>query len=184
MKSLAVTILAGAAALAIATPPGAAMAAKAPSSISGLQALSDRAAIEDLVGRYEWALDAGDAQAYGALFAEDGVLSSGFAPDQNGRAAIVKLIEDLNKRFAAPSTPGGKRPMRIQHILSNLVIDLHGDRADARSYWTEVWNPKGPGLEVRAAGHYEDQLVKRGGKWMFSHRRIADDIMPAVTPGP
>ncbi len=184
MKTLAAAAMGALAALAIATEPVAAASA-GPAPLSARQ-VQDRLAIEDLMGRYEWALDAGDARAYGALFAEDGVLAS-VAGEQKGRAAIVKMIEDLVKRFSAavPASgvgTSGRRPMRIQHILSNLVVDLHGDTAEARSYWTEIWNPKGPGLEVRAAGHYEDRLVRRGGTWWFARRQIVDDIMPASPP--
>ena len=171
MNSLASAVLGGALALAVVSGPASAAEPKAAPAASASRALADRLAIEDLMGRYEWALDAGDAQAYAALFTPDAVLSSSVG-DQTGRPAIVKMIQGLAQR----------RTARIQHILSNLVIDLHGDEADAKSYWTEVWNPKGPGLEVRAAGHYEDKLVRRHGKWWFARRKIAEDIMPAVRP--
>ncbi len=192
MKSLAATVLGGAAALAVASGP--AQAATAPATAappiaaakpapSPTRALADKAAIEDLMARYEWALDAGDAKAYGALFTEDARITASFG-DENGRAAIVKMVEDLKARMGntrpAGAPAGVANPIRIQHILSNLVIDLHGDTAEAKSYWTEIWDPKGPTLEVRAAGHYEDSLVRKGGKWWFARRHIAEDIMPAA----
>ncbi len=193
MKTLATAILGGVAALALASSPASAATASAPAAppaakpaLSPTRALADRLAIEDLLARYEWALDAGDAQGYGALFAEDGVITSNFA-NPNGRAAIVKMIVDLKARMGtarpAGAPEGVANPILIQHILSNIVIDLHGDTADAKSTWTEIWNPKGPSLEVRAAGHYEDKLVRKGGKWWFARRHIADDIMP-VAPKP
>lgn len=135
--------------------------------------VADQLMIQDLMARYEWALDSGDAKAYAALFAEDGVL--GFSGgEQKGRASIQKAIEDLGKSFAA-SMSGGQPP-KIQHILSNLVIEQHGDVADAKAFWTEIWNPTGKAMGVRAAGHYEDKLVKRGGKWWFARRQIIDDF--------
>ena len=190
MKTLATAILGGVAALSLASGPAAAApaAAGAPTApaapkaaASSTRALADRLAIQDLLARYEWALDAGDPEGYGALFAEDGMITSGFA-NPNGRAAIVKMIVDLKARMGtarpAGAPEGVANPILIQHILSNIVIDLHGDTADAKSTWTEIWNPKGPSLEVRAAGHYEDKLVRKGGKWQFARRHIADDIMP------
>ena len=182
MKTLAAIVLGGATALAVMTAQPACAAAD-QAAPSALRQVQDRQAITDMMARYEWALDSGDAQAYGALFAEDAVLVSTVG-NQTGRPAIVKMIEDLVKRFAAaspgPAGPNGRRPMRLQHILSNLVIDLHGDTADAKSFWTEVWNPKGAGLEVRVSGHYEDKLVRRNGKWWFARREIVDDIMPGA----
>ena len=142
-------------------------------------AVADQLAIQQLMARYEWALDGGDARAYAALFADDGVLV--FAGrEQKGRAAIQAAIENLARSFSA-SGPAGAPPPKIQHILSNLVVEQHGDTADARSFWTEIWNPTGKAMGVRAAGHYEDRLVKKGGRWWFSRRQIFDDF---PTPAP
>jgi uncharacterized protein (TIGR02246 family) len=141
---------------------------------------ADQLAIQDLMARYEWALDAGDAKGYAALFAEDGRMVFGGVNERVGRAVIQKEIESLNRSFSG-AFPAGVKP-RIQHILSNLVIVQHGDSAEAKSFWTEIWNPTGKAVGVRAAGHYEDKLVKRGGAWMFARREIFDDF--PQTPAP
>jgi uncharacterized protein (TIGR02246 family) len=156
-------------------------AAAAGAAPAPAPAAADQLAIQQLMARYEWALDSGDAKAYASLFADDGVLA--FAGgEQKGRAAIQKSIEDLVKRFSA-SAPTGAPPRRIQHILSNLVIEQHGDAAEAKAFWTEIWNPTGKAMGVRAAGHYEDRLVKKGGQWWFARRQIFDDFPePAATP--
>jgi uncharacterized protein (TIGR02246 family) len=139
---------------------------------------ADQLMIQDVMARYEWALDSGDAKAYAGLFADDGTLV--FAGNERkGRAAIQTEIETLVKTFAA----SGNAP-KIQHILSNLVVEQHGDTADAKSFWTEIWNPTGKAMAVRAAGHYEDKLVKRGGKWWFARRQIFDDFPVPPAPKP
>jgi uncharacterized protein (TIGR02246 family) len=167
IKSLSVIV---ALALIGAASPALAATAKPAAPV---WSVTDQLQIQDLMARYEWALDSADAKAYAALFAEDGVLVGG-PSEQKGRAAIQKAIEDLNHSFAATFPTGV--PPRIQHILSNLVVEQHGDTADAKSYWTEIWNPTGKGMAVRVAGHYEDKLVRRGGKWQFARRQIFDDF--------
>ena len=169
MTALAVAALIGVTAISAQAKPG------APASTT-----ADQLMIQGLMARYEWALDAGDAKAYAALFAEDGKLVSSIG-EQDGRAAIQKAIEDLVRRFAASASSG--EPPKIQHVLSNLVIEQHGDTADTKSFWTEIWNPTGKAMGVRAAGHYEDKLVKRDGKWWFARRQIFDDFpTPPLKP--
>lgn len=167
------TAIAAAGWLALTASVAAAQPAAPASSVA------DQLQIQQLMARYEWALDSGDAKAYAALFADDGVLA--FAGgEQKGRAAIQAAIENLAKSFSA-SAPAGAPPRKIQHILSNLVVDQHGDTAEARSFWTEIWNPTGKAMGVRAAGHYEDRLVRKGGRWWFARRQIFDDF---PTPAP
>lgn len=141
---------------------------------------ADLLAIQDMMARYEWALDSADAKGYAALFAEDGRMVFGGTNERVGRAAIQAEIETLSRTFAR-AFPGGVTP-KIQHILSNLVIVQHGDTAEAKSFWTEIWNPTGKSMGVRAAGHYEDRLVKRNGQWLFLRREIFDDF--PQTPAP
>ena len=161
------------AAVALLSAPASQAEPAAPSTTA------DQLMIQDLMARYEWALDSGDAKAYAALFAEDGALAMP-GGEQKGRSAIQKAIEDLVKSFSA-SAPGGSPP-KIQHILSNLVIEQHGATAETKSFWTEIWNPTGKAMGVRAAGHYEDRLVKRGGKWWFARRQIFYDFPLTPTP--
>jgi hypothetical protein len=153
-----------------------------------LQMLQDRAMIEDIMARYEFALDSGDAEAYGALFAEDGVLANGRS-EEKGRAAIVKSVKDLSARFRATAPPAGTPPRKVIHSYSNLVLEVQGDKATAKSNWVEVWNIKAGVPEVGGAGQYNDTLVRKDGKWYFSRREIVGTISapraaPAATTAP
>jgi len=142
-----------------------------------LQMLQDRAMIEDVMSRYEFALDSGDAEAYGALFTEDGVLASGRS-EEKGRAAIVKSVADLSVRFRATAPPAGTPPRKVIHSYSNLVLEVQGDKAIAKSNWVEVWNIKAGVPEVGGAGQYNDTLVRKDGKWYFSRREIVGTMSP------
>lgn len=161
---------------------------------SGAQAspADDRAAIEDLHGRYLFAFDWHDPASYAATFAEDGILDYG-AGEIKGRKAIAAFIEEGRKRAAEAraKAPAGERPRGGRHSISNIVIKLEGDKARGLAYWTHMTSgPTGYGT-VDFWGHYEDELVKVGGEWLYARRRIynqaipewsAKDSNPVVTP--
>jgi uncharacterized protein (TIGR02246 family) len=173
MRGWRIGLAAGLAALGMAC----AAAAQTPA-----QQVLDRMLIEEVIAKYQWALDSGDADGYAALFTEDGVLAGAGGRETKGRAAIAKEIRDLSARFRATPPPAGSPARKVQHIGTNLVIELKGDTATAKSYWTEVWNLRGP-VEVAGGGHYNDTLVKKNGQWFFSRREnIGDLSAPRAAP--
>ena len=58
------------------------------------------------------------------------------------------------------------------HRLSNLVINVEGDRATARSYVHAVLMaiPDDPASWVDALGHYDDELVRTPDGWRIASR--------------
>lgn len=139
----------------------------------------DRALIEDLQARYLFAFDFGDAQGYANTFAPDGILDFGQG-EVKGREAIAKFISDGRKRQeeARANTPAGERPRVGRHIINNTVVKVDGDKARSVSYWTHMTSgPTGYGT-VDFFGHYEDDLVKVNGEWLFARRRIYNEAIP------
>ena len=73
------------------------------------------------------------------------------------------------------------------------MVDVNGDRARGLAYWTHMTSgPDGRGT-VDFWGHYEDELVKVDGEWLYARRRIynqaipewsAQDANPVLTPSP
>jgi hypothetical protein len=150
--------------------------------------IHDRLMIEEVMARYEWALDTGDADAYGALFTTDGVLVSGGTRETKGSAAIAKEVRDLSARFRAAQKPNADgtpaRPRKVIHSYSNVIIDLKGNEATAKSNWVEVWNIRDGTPEVGGAGEYHDKLIKQNGKWYFQRREIVGTMSTARAPAP
>jgi ketosteroid isomerase-like protein len=138
----------------------------------------DRAQIEDLQARYMFALDFKDADTYASTFTEDGVLDYG--PVVKGRDAIEKMINDMAKRAAddAAKDTSGKRPVIGRHNISNIVIKIDGDKATGRAYWFHYSNndPERTG-KLDSFGNYEDEMVKVNGKWLFSKRKIYNEMV-------
>ena len=141
----------------------------------------DRAKIEDLQARYMFALDFGDVEAYAATFAEDGVLDFGMG-ETVGRRAIRDLMAGMPRTDEVTETGDGSslRPAAGRHNISNIVLEIEGNRAVGRAYWFHMGNDN---AERRATlnsfGHYEDELVKVNGEWLFSRRKIYNEQMAA-----
>jgi uncharacterized protein (TIGR02246 family) len=122
--------------------------------------MSDKDEIRELLARYCYALDAGQYEEMAALFTRDGVWETAFGTG-TGRAGIMAQ---------ARSIATGDRPRRV-HLTTNIVIDLDGDTAIARSNWLLFQNsPNGPA--IGSGGGYSDRLAKVDGKWFFKHRTI------------
>jgi hypothetical protein len=139
----------------------------------------DRALIEDLQARYMFAFDFGDGDNYAGTFTPDGILDYG-GGEIKGREAIAKFIKDGRKRTeeTRAKTPAGQRPSVGRHIISNIVVKIDGNKARGVAYWSHMTSgPDGRG-GVDFFGHYEDEMVKVNGEWLFARRRIYNEAIP------
>jgi ketosteroid isomerase-like protein len=137
----------------------------------------DRAKIEDLQARYLFALDFRDPDAYAATFTEDGVLDYG-AGKIKGRQAIREMVAGMragSERQRAEDT-SGLRPTAGRHNIANIVVDIDGNRATGTAYWFHMGNANPErSAQLNSFGHYEDELVKVDGEWLFSLRKIYNE---------
>ena len=153
----------------------------------------DRAQIEDLQARYMFALDFQDLDTYASTFTEDGILDI-VGMKWQGREEIKKAIQ--RPQQAAPKadpeavtegTPEGEKtvatkeaqklyPATGRHNITNIVLKIDGDRAKGRAYWFHYGNNNPERKAVLDSyGHYEDELVKVNGQWLFSKRVIYNE---------
>jgi ketosteroid isomerase-like protein len=151
--------------------PGMALAADAaPARASApmtLQTLIDRAQIEDLLVDYYAQLGRGNHD-FSRWFAEDGVLDVNGEVGR-GKAGIEKIYRDTAAR-------GAGRKGTFKMLLTNLQIRVDGDKATADMIWTGL-NSETVTTETKVLeqGHEHDELVKRDGRWVFSHRVVTSD---------
>ena len=140
----------------------------------------DRAEIEDLMARYLFALDFFDADAYADTFTEDGVLdwAQGMV---EGRHAI--RVEAATMKAKMAEVFGNDTVIR--HFVTNIAISIDGDYASTRAAWFEAYND-GPGTVPRMGtfGHYEDELARIAGHWLFRRRRIVNEFLDGRRAGP
>ena len=146
-------------------------AAESPSLAARIQRLEDIEEIRVVLLNYGRYLDAHDFAAYSQLFAKDGEWTGGFG-SVKGPAAIQAFME---KNIPGPNTG------HTFHLLSNFVIEVHGDTATAWSRWTYVTPNAEKRPAMAQAGRYDDQLVRENGHWKF-RRRVAGNDIPTVEP--
>jgi uncharacterized protein (TIGR02246 family) len=132
----------------------------------GTPSIEDRFAIEDLFVRYTRALDAGDAETVIDSFTVDGTLISPAVGEHTGRSAIAAFAH----RFARFQASGSQ----LRHVISNLVMSVDGDCAEASCYLT-VFLTKNGKSSLLAPGRYECELRKLDGIWRFHRRTVIHD---------
>ena len=143
----------------------------------------DRAQIEDLQARYMFALDFGDLDAYVSTFTEDGILDI-IGWQAQGRYAIREALEgppegapeEAQEQAAEEET--GPYPATGRHNITNIVLKIDGDKAVGRAYWFHYGNTNPERrAQLDSYGHYEDEMVKVDGQWLFSKRIIYNEQM-------
>ncbi|MBT2186434.1 nuclear transport factor 2 family protein [Sphingobium nicotianae] len=135
--------------------------------------MADRVAIHELLIEYGAALDRRDFDGFGKLFGKDGIYEAG--PSTTRGAEAGPLMRNI---FAtgpnATNTPNF-------HLFFNEVVTFDGpDRARARStcvFMTPDKETKRPTVAVSA--HYDDELVREDGRWVFARRTLKP-----ITNGP
>lgn len=129
----------------------------ATDSGAALRRLEDRNAIVDLVSRLGLWLDEGGADDAGAIFADDvSVQTPGGTA--SGRDAVV-----------AQATRNHEG-MRTQHLMTNVLVDLDGDRATAGANLlaTFLLDPSKPEETLPIGGRYRFEAVRTAAGWRLS----------------
>jgi hypothetical protein len=115
--------------------------------------------IQQLYARYNFAIDAADAQAYAALFVPDGVFNT-----YTGHDALVAFIK-------------GRPNTNLRHWNTNLMITGTPEGANGAVYLMLLDVGVNPPVVSRAA-KYEDTLVKTANGWRFKKRSTRTDGVP------
>jgi 3-phenylpropionate/cinnamic acid dioxygenase small subunit len=125
-----------------------------------------REQIRELVASYAHLADTGRFDELLELFAEDGVLKGGDAPEARGREAIRRFLTGTGSSLReATSAP------LIRHHVSNLRIEVDGPDAARGAAYFFVVTERGPDHW----GRYRDEYVRVGERWLFHYRRARLD---------
>ena len=128
--------------------------------------------IRQLLARYNFAIDLGDADGWADCFTEDGVFECSGLPEGNplggryeGAAALLAYAKGHSAIYKG----------RARHWNWNLEIDGDGESATMRCYLLALSVGKPPAVKG-SSGIYRDQLVKQNGRWLFAERQITIEM--------
>jgi ketosteroid isomerase-like protein len=133
--------------------------------IPSAEELATRLAIHDTLATHSRGVDRSDAATLKSCYWPDAeVAYGGF----NGPAwTFCDSLPEAIAYFSA-----------TQHTLSNVLIELDGDRARVETYVTASHYRRGstgPGHEMTVFARYLDVFERRGDCWKIRHRRVVMD---------
>jgi uncharacterized protein (TIGR02246 family) len=133
--------------------------------------LVDRAAIQEVMQKYIWSVDALDADGYVSVFTEDAAIDSNGVV-HTGHAEIRKVVTGLLALQAA-NRAQGKPIGNLYHVISNERISFTSPtEAIYQSYWQTLRKGQDNRYVAGGFGRSEDHLVKRDGRWLIQFRKL------------
>jgi len=133
---------------------------------AGALTAQDLVDIQQLYAKYNWTLDAGDAEGYASTFTPDGVFNNNVGHD-----AIVKFAETFHGGMGA----------RVRHWNTNLMIVPTPEGAHGQVYLVLVDFSTKPAT-IATSASYSDDLVKTAHGWRFKKRATKGDVAPPPKP--
>ena len=133
---------------------------------AGALTAQDLIDIQQLYAKYNWTLDAGDAEGYASTFTPDGVFNNNVGHD-----AIVKFAETFHGGMGA----------RVRHWNTNLMILPTPEGAHGQVYLVLVDFSTKPAT-IATSASYSDDLVKTAQGWRFKKRATKGDVAPPPKP--
>ena len=126
-----------------------------------MQQVADKIAITEVLHRYCRGLDRMDKAMARAVFAEDAA------------ACYYGIYEGTGHGFIDWVWQAHAAMQRHSHQISNVLIELQGDRASSEACVTVVlWLDSPQGMrEIVCRGRYLDQWEKRAGHWLIVKRQ-------------
>jgi hypothetical protein len=126
---------------------------------------ADRLAIQETLHRYCHCLDRGRWDEFAALFTDDCRLDL---------SQVLGLYEGASgiRQFCDTMRAVG---LFMRHLLINVVIEGDGAHARTEAYVVAITGPRG-GTPQQTTGFYEDELLKRDGRWLLHRRRLTLDV--------
>lgn len=132
-------------------------------------------AIQDLVARYNHTLDGGDYAGFLDCWAEDAVFE-GLGRRFETKAQLKVFVDAYEKDFR-------QRYSGLKHFTVNVLSEIDGDRATSTAY-LQLVRTGSKGVVIIFTARYEDELRCVDGRWLFTRRKLHQDMPPAGTPSP
>lgn len=137
-----------------------------------LQMQLDQRAIEQQLYRYCRAIDRGDDELLRQVYHPDAIDDHG-AFRGNVEDVIAVILPALEQKYRCTT-----------HTLSNILIDVDGDRAISEScvLASHLFSIDGVECNWQFSGRYIDRFERRGGPWRIARRQTLCDWEYLVKP--
>jgi len=123
-------------------------------------------AITDVLHRYSRGLDRMDREMTLSCWHPGGTDSHG--PTYTGSAeGFVEWLWPVHGAMEV-----------TRHVVTNIIIEVNGDKAGSECYWTLTLRMKGSDgvrYDLMGQGRYVDQLERIDGVWAIRHRQSIGD---------
>jgi hypothetical protein len=133
----------------------------------------DELAIRALAAAYTDAANRRDGAGMAAVYAPDGML------ELAGRPKPIVGLAKLELGFRRQVEEGREFLFQMTH---SGVVEIDGDRAQARWWFSELKKPTGQGYEI-SLGVYEDKAVRLDIGWRFAWRRASGALRWVLPEG-
>lgn len=132
--------------------------------------MSPEREIENLIYRYAELLDLGDIAAVAQLFSRAQFIGPDGQVQGEGPEAIAAIYQSFTRLY-----PDGT-PLS-HHVTSNVIVEVDGEQAAARSYFTVFQATEKLPLQPIIAGRYHDRFAQDEQGWYFSSRQMLPRLM-------
>lgn len=130
---------------------------------SALQELLDKQAIYEVLARFMRACDRGDSSGVRACFHPDAV------EDHGGTylGPASEWVDGIEPRLLHPKT-------RMTHCMTNVLIEVAGDRAVSEAYvtTTSLVRLEGELAQSTTCSRLVDRFVREEGAWLIHRRQL------------
>ena len=136
------------------------------------QAVQDKLEIHELLARYARGVDTKDWDLWKSVFTPDALV------DYSSAGAPVGSPEDV----AAWLERGLKVVPMTQHFISNIEVDLGGDKAKVRAMFYNPMQLPGMAELSFCGGYYHHEMVRTAEGWK-SERLVEENVWFVNGPG-
>ncbi len=133
---------------------------------NGQETLAAKQAITEVLYRYCHAVDRIDPDLGSQIWHPDGL------------AHYEGIFEGTGSGFMAFVLDSHRKTDATSHQLTNVLVDVDGERATSESYITACVRAGGTDVVVR--GRYSDTWSRRAGEWRIDDRRYRHDIVQMI----
>ncbi|HXY66998.1 MAG TPA: nuclear transport factor 2 family protein [Mycobacterium sp.] len=129
----------------------------------------DREDIADVLLRYATGIDRRDWPLFRTVFTDDCELNYGEIGAWKGADAVTEFMQQAHALAG-----------HTMHRLTNQVITVDGDAAQARTYVDALIMLADNNSGVNAAGFYDDEFVRTEQGWRIARRRFTQVRVAAI----